>query len=301
MGVELSNSLGAESDSVVRAFINVFELANSSIPFLAASIAHEVACTEQEGTLFRSNSISTKMLTCFMRLNGQRYLLRMLRPLVMEAAQSNQPVEVHPPKLSPGADLNTNQANLVALTEQFLEQIFNSIPYAPGGIREVARQLQVIVTKKFPAARNSSVGGLVFLRFICPALLMPDAAGLITDSSAEVRRKLLLVAKILQNLANGVLFGSKEDYMIPLNPLVERNMERFQTFCTAFVTPDRPGGFVPEFRVVTKAEVDCAEEDLRLLQREALRFRNQSIVSNPSIPLVEAVTSPTRSLHISST
>jgi hypothetical protein len=41
--------------------------------------------------------------------------------------------------------------------------------------------------------------------------------------NARIRRGLMLITKIIQNLANNVLFG-KEPYLIPLNNLLEANI-----------------------------------------------------------------------------
>lgn len=40
----------------------------------------------------------------------------------------------------------------------------------------------------------------------------------------EMRRGLLLIAKVIQNLANNVLFGVKEPYMFPLNDFLVQNV-----------------------------------------------------------------------------
>lgn len=45
-----------------------------------------------------------------------------------------------------------------------------------------------------------------------------------TAPTKEMRRGLLLIAKIIQNLANNVLFGAKEPYMFPLNPFLVQNI-----------------------------------------------------------------------------
>jgi neurofibromin 1 len=59
----------------------------------------------------------------------------------------------------------------------------------------------------------------------------PDAEGLVTATpSKDMRRGLLLIAKIIQNLANNVLFGAKESYMFPLNDFLTQNIYRVTTF-----------------------------------------------------------------------
>lgn len=55
--------------------------------------------------------------------------------------------------------------------------------------------------------------------------MAPEADNLVSASpTKEMRRGLLLIAKIIQNLANNVLFGTKEPYMFPLNPFLVQNI-----------------------------------------------------------------------------
>ena len=71
----------------------------------------------------------------------------------------------------------------------------------------------------------------MFLRFICPAIVAPELEGLVsTTPTKEMRRGLLLIAKIIQNLANNVLFGTKEPYMFPLNPFLVQNIQLVTEF-----------------------------------------------------------------------
>lgn len=55
--------------------------------------------------------------------------------------------------------------------------------------------------------------------------MAPEVEGLVNVSpSKEMRRGLLLIAKIIQNLANNVLFGAKEPYMFPLNDFLAHHI-----------------------------------------------------------------------------
>jgi len=92
-------------------------------------------------------------------------------------------------------------------------------------------QISAAVMKRFPEAKFTAVGAFIFLRFFCPAIVAPDAEGLIISApSKEMRRGLLLIAKVVQNLANNVLFGAKEPYMFPLNDFLTQNIYRVTTF-----------------------------------------------------------------------
>lgn len=61
--------------------------------------------------------------------------------------------------------------------------------------------------------------------------MAPEVEGLVSSApSKEMRRGLLLIAKVIQNLANNVLFGAKEPYMFPLNDFLTQNIYRVTTF-----------------------------------------------------------------------
>jgi hypothetical protein len=51
------------------------------------------------------------------------------------------------------------------------------------------------------------------------------------------RRNFLLLTKVLQALANGVYFGTKERHMLPLNPALTTHMPRVRHFCESFANP----------------------------------------------------------------
>lgn len=92
-------------------------------------------------------------------------------------------------------------------------------------------QISDAVLPRFPNAKYTAVGAFIFLRFFCPAIVAPDAEGLVlTAPSKEMRRGLLLIAKIIQNLANNVLFGTKEPYMFPLNHFLVQNIHVVTAF-----------------------------------------------------------------------
>jgi len=97
-----------------------------------------------------------------------------------------------------------------------------------------------------------SVAGFFFLRFICPALVSPEnyfeemgvkkteikhtPNGPTTVEKIRgilepvKRRKLVFIAKFLQNLANRITFGCQERFMQPLNPILENHRQGMNDF-----------------------------------------------------------------------
>ncbi|KFM78372.1 Neurofibromin, partial [Stegodyphus mimosarum] len=79
--------------------------------------------------------------------------------------------------------------------------------------------LYQVLNKRFPNFPHniSAVGTVIFLRFINPAIVSPFEMGIVDKQpSGRTKRGLMLMSKILQNIANHVEF-SKEQHMLPFN------------------------------------------------------------------------------------
>ncbi len=219
----------AEADELAEILTNIFEANGQMQLLIKISIAVEVAKTSGSNTLFRRNSIATKIMTNFARFAGQEYLQEAILPVMRSLLSSNMPCELDKAKLPSGQTLEQNCKNVIKLSQKILDRLQETVQLLPRSFREVCGFLSAAVAKKFPGCSASAVGGFMFLRFLCPALVSPEAFGLIRTVAGEARRALVLVAKTLQNLANMVVFGSKEEYMVPLNPFIEANIPVIRT------------------------------------------------------------------------
>lgn len=111
--------------------------------------------------------------------------------------------------------------------------------------------------------------GLFFLRFICPAIAAPAVCGLVAVvPPAPVRRVLVLLTKIVQNVASTAPF--KESFMQDLTAIVDRNRGKMADFLTRLSSgeaadrPRRPEGTPPSWRPVSFTET--VMDDLRAIQ-----------------------------------
>ena len=97
----------------------------------------------------------------------------------------------------------------------------------PSQLRLMCHCLYQVLTKRFPNFPHiiSAVGTVVFLRFINPAIVSPFEMGIIEKQPPpKVKRGLMLVSKILQNIANHVEF-SKEQHMLCFNDFLRSNFD----------------------------------------------------------------------------
>ena len=122
-------------------------------------------------------------------------------------------------------------------------------------LRRLFNHMEVCVGSKFPGCGTKAVGGLFFLRFVCPCFVTPERWELVKRTvyscllllclllqavtlyvteggitNAE-RRKIILVSKVFQMLSNQLLFGGKEADMVPLNDLfISTHLEKMKSF-----------------------------------------------------------------------
>ncbi|KYQ88285.1 Ras GTPase activation domain-containing protein [Tieghemostelium lacteum] len=222
-------SAGSEQEIILEDLVRILDAHKQTLPIIKLGITKEISSTSSASTLFRGNSTPTKLMTSFTRMTGRPYLISTLKPIIDKLLKDPSGYELDPEKTS---DTTGNVERLTSICQEFLNDIYNSIATCPLPFREMANHLQNEVVKVFPESKHTSVGGFIFLRFFCPCILSPDSCGL-TDTASltmEARRALILVSKTLQNLANGLPFGSKETFMKDMNPFLERNMESCREF-----------------------------------------------------------------------
>ena len=153
--------------------------------------------------------------------------------------------------------------------------------------RRICNCLLVLVKEKFEDENQyHGIGGFIFLRFICPAIVAPDAFSIIkTKLTSGVRRTFVLISKVLQNLANGIKHA-KEEYMTPTDVFIEDNYQKIQDFfSTLAIIPDLPSeshnfGIIP---------IPLIEESLSIIHRLIIREIDKLKEELINIEVVELV------------
>ncbi|RKP38437.1 hypothetical protein BJ085DRAFT_18762 [Dimargaris cristalligena] len=220
----------ADIDELSMVLLSVFESRGLAIPLLKGVTERELYKTESAPEMFRRNCIATRLLSLFAKVYGFEYLRETLQSLihdVIKRAHDAGPgfsYELDPTKLSATANTNQNLQHLIELCNRLLDAITSSICMVPDEFRDFCHFLVEVVNARFPGSQATAVGGFIFLRFFCPSIVAPDSHDLVKGNvNKEVRRGLILATKVIQNLANDVLFGAKEAFMTPLNDFLITN------------------------------------------------------------------------------
>ncbi|KAG8870177.1 Ras GTPase activating protein ira2 [Serendipita sp. 405] len=223
-----------EIDIMLPVMVNIFDTRSSLLALLKSLIDREVTRSDSPTELFRANTMCTRLLASVAKVHGYNYLRMILAPLVEEMSQNqtDRGFELDSNKLK-ADELQDNLNNIKRMAQIFLDVITGSAGLLPPLCRELCAHIADTVSERWPESKYAAVGGFLFLRFICPAIVSPETVDLPTDPS--VRRGLLFITKIVQNLANNVLFG-KEQFMVVLNPFLEDNILSVTHFLSEVVT-----------------------------------------------------------------
>jgi len=141
--------------------------------------------------------------------------------------------ELDPTRASAGSDSQANVYLLSARVRSLIVALLDSTDSMPPALRSAASCVRTVVEEKFPDATRRAIGGTIILRFINPAITLPERYCLLTTPDrkktiapdADLRRQYTMASKVLQCLANGVLMGKKEQYMSAMNSFILKNQE----------------------------------------------------------------------------
>ena len=200
----------------------------------------EILATPTPETLFRGNSIATKLIDVYMKMIGFPYLHKTLQHLIRPIFALKKAVELDPSKIEKGEDPARNAKVLIEYIDSFLSSIFQSLDDCPSVLKCIFAHMRKQVEERFqdhpdlPTVRHTVVSSMIFLRFFVPAILNPKLFEMMEDFANEkASRTLTLIAKTIQNLANLVEFGEKESYMLPLNATISHRIPDMQAFLEA--------------------------------------------------------------------
>ncbi|KAK3950236.1 hypothetical protein QBC32DRAFT_376735 [Pseudoneurospora amorphoporcata] len=222
-----------EVDELTIALLSIYESRGQSFVLLEALIKQEIEETENESELLRRSCVATKMLSIYAKWKGAGYLKATLQKVLDRLMQTSKDLnlELDPTRVTSPEELQKNALQLEIVANVFIDDICASSARIPPSFRKICSIIAAAVMPRFSEAKYTAVGAFIFLRFFCPAIVAPEVEGLVaTAPSKEMRRGLLLIAKVIQNLANNVLFGAKEPFMFPLNDFLTKNIYRVTTF-----------------------------------------------------------------------
>eukprot|EP00457_Paulinella_chromatophora_P001965 gb/GEZN01001968.1/.p1 GENE.gb/GEZN01001968.1/~~gb/GEZN01001968.1/.p1 ORF type:complete len:792 (+),score=101.82 gb/GEZN01001968.1/:156-2531(+) len=289
-------------------------------------IKDELGVSTEKGSLMRANTAVTQMLSAYARRGqGLTALKNILGdPLRNLVKQSSLNLEIKPRSVytqlisdyetdtGKVSDMDKNIDDIKAsehpevqkivaerkellLNEALtiLRRILENAYEIPYGMRWVCKQLSDIAQKRFPdisaAQTTSLMGGYIYLRFFNPAIVNP--VDFVNEKpSKKCKRNLVLIAKTLQTLSNGQLFGQKEMYMQCLNHFILENRDPLQDYFQTLILVDDLGEEVAMDRLFDSSHmhnniVQLSLNNIFLIHE--LLLEHLDIVAGPADPVRE--------------
>ncbi|GIQ79919.1 hypothetical protein KIPB_000627, partial [Kipferlia bialata] len=193
-------------------------------------------------TFMRERSRLPNRATGNFVLNTSRtYLHNTLAQLVEGVMAKRMEVYEIDPEKRPKT-LESNIAKLSDLVRLFMDHIMSdeTLDLMPLELRALCATVARLAPRYgFGAHILPLVGNLIFLRFLNPGIAVPEFYGVSVAGktpSQRARRNLILITKVIQSISNGVRFGDSEQFMIPMNTVVDEYMPRCEAYLRKVIT-----------------------------------------------------------------
>ncbi|RCK63471.1 Inhibitory regulator protein IRA1 [Candida viswanathii] len=192
-----------EHNLLASSLFGVFSYAGKLNKLFKVLLSVEVAHLSRSSDLFRRNSTLTKFLSFYAQAYGIDYLDKVIQPIIEDLVVNDVQFEVEKVDTSETTDL------FMTYLDRIVNLIVNSTDELPNAFKWLCAEVYNIVAVKFPEAAYDAVSSFIFLRFICPAIISPEQQFKIQIHNPKVKRSLMQLVKLLQNMANGTMSSIK--------------------------------------------------------------------------------------------
>ncbi|EGW32510.1 ras GTPase activating protein RasGAP/neurofibromin [Spathaspora passalidarum NRRL Y-27907] len=165
-------------------------------------LVDEISHLTRSTDLFRRNSTLTRLLFNFTQDYGMDYLNATLRPIIEELVDNQVIFEVEKSE-------TINPDLFFQYFNKLVDSIVSSEDQLPASFKFVCGEIACAVGEKFKDASIIAVGSFMFLRYLCPAIISPEQFFKIPINHVKVKRSLMQLVKVLQNMANGTISSIK--------------------------------------------------------------------------------------------
>ncbi|KIK70989.1 hypothetical protein GYMLUDRAFT_150071 [Collybiopsis luxurians FD-317 M1] len=203
-------------------------------------------------TLFRGNTVLTKIMELCMNWYGKAFLEASIGPVIRRLIIEKIAIEVDPMRTQKGAkDVEKNLELLIYWCQEFWKQIYSVRDECPPEMRRLFRTIRKLVEERFAKSGNDAlqeksdlrwqgVSAFCFLRFIVPGILHPHLFQLCPGMPSQpVQRSLTLVAKVIQSLANLNANVQKEEFMRGVKDFLARSVPEMIDYIVIVSTPEK--------------------------------------------------------------
>lgn len=190
-----------EHNLLASSLFGIFKYTKNLDMLFSQLMTHEFEKIIRPTDMLRRNSTLTRLLLNFANDYGRNYLERTLKPFILEIVAEDVTVEVERV-----TEVNENDTRIyMNYLNKLIDIIDESSEWIPNLFKYICSEIYDSVKIKFEDAALVAVGSFIFLRFLCPAIISPEAFFKINITNNKVKRTLMQLVKVLQNMANGSL------------------------------------------------------------------------------------------------
>ncbi|EPZ34023.1 Ras GTPase-activating protein domain-containing protein [Rozella allomycis CSF55] len=244
--------------ALVLPLVRYFTNENKIIPIIDDLLDCELEKNHDPKVLFRGNSVTTKVIDYYLSTAGSDYLKEMIQPFIDKVCKTAVSFEINP-QLCSQSNLDENKKQLEVFGMELITKIYKCANSMPDSLKKLFYLIRTKIESHYCTSQYShiSVTCFLFLRFFCPAILNPQLHSLRIKASLNryCFRNLTVLAKVLQNIANGVCFGEKELYMVVMNNFVATCIPKILAFVRKVSSVDHLINMTS-----TKLDIDCTLE-----------------------------------------
>ncbi|EJD75727.1 CBR-GAP-1 protein [Loa loa] len=214
--------------AIARPLMKIFVQAELIRPLLRVLCSDDILKCQDINTLFRSQSLATKIIHEQMKFFGHHYLVTSIKPVIDMIYCERKCCEIDPMKLKQNDSLESNKLNLIVYGEIAFSRVVDSSHRCPLVLREMFSDLRELAAKHFHGREDVQrlvLSSFIIMRFFAAALMNPKSFGLKRDQpEGVVCRTLVLLSKILQRLSNCVVSANS---LTEKEPWLSSVLERF--------------------------------------------------------------------------
>uniref|UniRef100_A0A0N4ZSV9 Ras-GAP domain-containing protein n=1 Tax=Parastrongyloides trichosuri TaxID=131310 RepID=A0A0N4ZSV9_PARTI len=222
--VLLLQSLSLDQEKLCKSLMKIMLYSGQIKDFIKTLLSQYLSLGHDINTLFRSQTMTTKVIHELMKFVGKSYLRDTLKNLIDTILQEKKCCEVDPSKLKNKEELDHNVRNLTLYAELIFTDMVESRNKCPTLLQEIFNDLKGMVLHFYPNridVQRLAISSFLVMRFFATAVLNPRQYSLINDQpEGDVNRTLLLISKILQKITNSVVSGrsliNKEPWLTPI-------------------------------------------------------------------------------------
>ncbi|KAL7035982.1 hypothetical protein ACKWTF_008647 [Chironomus riparius] len=230
--VYLLGEMVANKQEIAQPLVRLFTHNKRIVDIIQRLAEYEICKLTDPTTIFRGNTLVSKMMDEAMKLSGLHYLHSTLRPIVELILHEKKCCEIDPARINrEKTSIEQNLNNLHDYVEKVFDAIIRSANKCPRVLCDIFYNMRESATKYFPQnkeVRYSVVSGFIFLRFFAPAILGPKLFDLTAEPlDSQTNRTLTLISKTIQSLGNLVSSRSAQQHAKE-----EFTVELYKKFCT---------------------------------------------------------------------